>query len=176
MAIGKREQMLAYVIGGLLGAWAVGNLVFMPFHRRLTVLGHDVVLQEARLKKGLALMEHSDQIDKEYGKYDTFFSLQGISDEGAVAAFLKELEKVGRSSGFSIIDVKPSKEPAKGKGTRQYEIDIKAESDMGDLVKFLYALYNSSLLFGVERLVLVPKGESASVLSVSMTLVGVVFS
>ncbi len=176
MVLKKREMFLVYVIGGLLGVWIVSRLVFVPFHGKLVGYDRQVALEEARLRKGLALVEKKDEINKQYGKYDTYFSLHSASSEEAVAAFLKEVEKVGRATGLQILDVKPQKDAEEDKFSRQYQINIKAEADMEQLVKFLYALYNSPLLFGVDKMVLVPKGESASTLNISMTLVGVVFS
>jgi hypothetical protein len=46
---------------------------------------------------------------------------------------------------------------------------------MEGLVRFLHALHSSPLLFSVEKLALLPKGDNASVLNISLTLVGVVF-
>jgi hypothetical protein len=175
MTLTKQQLMGAYVAAGAIGILIFAKLVFVPFHARLSGFDRDILFQEARLKKGISLVENKDAIEKEYAKFDNYFSLHGASSEEAVAAFLKEIEKVSRSAGMVILDVKPQKEPDEDKASRQYQINVKAESGMENLVKFLHGLYNSSLLFSVEKLVLVPKGDNATSLSISMTLVGVVF-
>jgi hypothetical protein len=176
MAIKKTEMMLAYAIGGLLLVILVVRVIFTPFHQKLGALDRDATLAEARLKKGLGLIEKKDEIEQEYGKYASYFSLQGNSGEEAVAAFLREIEKLGRASGMTIVDIKPQKESAGDKFSQQYQISIKAEATMEGVVKFLHALQESSLLFGVDKMVLVPRGEEASTLSVNLTVVGVAFS
>ena len=175
MTLKKQELILVYVIAGILGIFIISRLIFAPFHTKLAELDRDVILKEARLKKGLSLIENKNTIEKEYGNFYNYFSLHGASSEEAVAVFLKEIEKVSRGTGILILDVKPQKEPEEDKSSRQYQINIKAEAGMADLVKFLHVLHNSSLLFSVEKLALVPKGDNASSLSISMTLVGVVF-
>lgn len=176
MALKKQEWMLVYAIGALLGALLIGRIIFAPFQARLGAIGRDLALSEARLKKGLGLVEKKDEIEKEYSRYASYFSLQGGSGEEAVAAFLKEIESLSRSTGFTILDMKPQKEPKADKFSQQYLINIKAEAAMASVVKFLHALQESSLLLSVEKMVLVPRGEEASNLSVTLTLVGVAFS
>lgn len=175
MNLKKKEVVLAYGLLGVLGVFAVSRLVFVPFHKKLAGFDRDVVLKEARLRRGLTLVEKRDEIAREYAKYDAFFSLHNASSEEAVGAFLKEIEKVSRATGLVILDVKPQKEAEEDKSSRQYQISLKAEAGMAQLVKFLHALHNSSLLFSVEKLTLIPKGDNAFLLSVTMTLVGVVF-
>jgi hypothetical protein len=150
MTLKKQEWMLVYAVAGILAIFVISRLIFVPFHAKLAELDREVILKEARLKKGLALIENKEAIEKEYAKYDNYFSLQGVSSEEAVAAFLKEIEKVSRGSGIMVLDVKPQKEPEVDKSSSQYQINIKAEAGMEDLVKFLHALHNSSLLFSVE--------------------------
>lgn len=176
MAMKKREMMLAYAIGGLLVVVLMARIIFTPFHQKLAAMDRDVILSEARLKKGLGLVEKKDEIEKEYSQYASYFSLQGNSGEEAVAAFLKEIEQLARSSGMTVLDMKPQKESVGDKFSQQYQISIKAEATMEAVVRFLHALQESTLLFGVEKMVLSPKSEEASTLSVNLTVAGVAFS
>jgi Tfp pilus assembly protein PilO len=171
----KREQVLAGVIGGALGVWVVVRVIFGPFHDKLMNLQREVARTEAGLKRGVTLSENEDAIRKAYAQFDTYFSLQGASGEEAVAAFLKEIEKLSRQTGLTILDMKPQKEGEEEKFSRQFVINVKAEATAEQVVKFLHALVDSPLLFSVEKMVLLPKGESATALSVTMTVVGVVF-
>ncbi len=175
MPVKKREYILLYAVLGLGGIWLVAKFIFGPFHTKLTTLKQTVTLQEAKLKKGISLVENKVVINKEYEKYASYFSLLGSSDETAVASFLKEVEKISRESGLMILDMKPQKEIEKDKFSKQYQINIKAEANMKQLINFLYALHNSHLLFGVEKMTLVPKSEESSNSNIAMTVVGVSF-
>jgi len=176
MELKKREMMLVYVTAGVLVLWAVVRVIFVPFQEKLATLGRQLVVQEARFKKGASLRDHGDIITSEYAKYETYFSLSGISDEEGVAAFLKEIEQLSRATEFTIVDMKPQKTIADDKFSKEIQIVVKAESGMGELVKFLYALYASPYLFSVEKMTLVPKGDDASLMSSTITVAGVLFT
>ena len=175
MEIKKREVALFYAIAGLLTIWFISRVVLSPFHEKLVTLDREVALQEAKLRRGITLIEKKEAISKEYDKYASFFSIQNYSDEESVANFLKEVEKISRETNLTILDMKPQKEAAKDKFSKEYQINIKAEANMKQLVGFLYALTNSSLLFSVEKMVLVPKSEESSDLSITMAVSGVSF-
>ena len=175
MEIKKREVALFYAIAGLLTIWFISRVVLSPFHEKLVTLDREVVLQEAKLRRGITLIERKEAISKEYDKYASFFSIQNYSDEESVANFLKEVEKISRETNLTILDMKPQKEVSKDKFSKEYQINIKAEANMKQLVSFLYALTNSSLLFSVEKMVLVPKSEESSDLSITMAVSGVSF-
>lgn len=171
----KQQCVLVYAAAGLAAALIIFKAVLGPFHEKLMTLGKQVVLQESKLKRGLMLIESRETIHNEYGNYASYFSLQEYSNEEAVAGFLKQLEKISRDSGFLILDIKPQKNAEVDAASKQFQINIKAESDMKTLVSFLYGLYTSPLLFSVEKMVLVPKTEGSSQLNVNVTLMGVLF-
>lgn len=170
-----REKVLFYVIGALVGFWLIGRVVFAPFHARLAGLSRDLTLQEARLKKGFSLVERREEISSEYDKYASYFSLANLSDEEAAANFLKEIEKISRESGLAIQDMKPQKEVETDKFSKQYTINIKAESTMEQLVDFLYGLSSSKFLLGIEKITLSPKKEDSPELSMNISIFGVTF-
>lgn len=175
MDLKQKNIYILYVVGIVLGCLFVVKVVFSPFHARLSGLSQEVMVEEARFKKGVSLIENKKAIEEEYKKYASYFSIQGLSDEESVANFLKEVEKVSRETGMVVLDMKPVKEAQSDKFSKQYQIKIKAEANMEQLVKFLYRLSESSLLFSVEKLTLIPKAENSPVLGISMTIVGVSF-
>ena len=91
MELKKREFILGYAIVGLLAIGGVSKFLFGPFAAKLASISRQVVVEEARLKKGYSLIEKKDEINQEYEKYASFYSLAGASDEEAVVAFLKEV-------------------------------------------------------------------------------------
>jgi Tfp pilus assembly protein PilO len=175
MNLKKNELLLLYTIGGLLAVLIMPRAIFGPFASKLSGLTRDVALGEARLKKSVSLAAGKEIINKEYEKYATYFSLQGLSDEEAVGNFLKEIERISRVTGLAILDMKPQKETKADKFSKQYQISIKAEGAMQQLVSFLHELQGSPVLFSVEKMTLVPKQEDSPQLSIALTIVGVSF-
>ncbi len=175
MNIKQKNVYIFYITGIIFGCLLIVKVIFSPFHARLSSLSREVIVEEARFKKGVSLIENKKAIEEEYGKYASFFSIQGFSDEEAVANFLKEVEKLSRDTGLMVLDMKSSNEPEADKFSKQYQVKIKAEANMEQLAHFLYKLSESHLLFSVEKLTLVPKAEDSSVVSISMTIVGVSF-
>ncbi len=171
----KRDYVLLYLAVGLFFVWLVARVVLNPFHEKLTDLEEEVSEEELKLKKGIGLIEKKETISREYGKYASYFSLENVSDDEAVSRFLREVEKIGCESRVTIIDMKPQKETESDKFSKQYQINIKAEGNMQQLVNFLYALHHSELLLSVEKLVLLPKADNLSDLNITLTLVGVSF-
>lgn len=175
MDLKQKNIYILYIVGIVAGCLLVVKVVFSPFHIRLSGLSQEVMVEEARFKKGVSLVENKKGIEEEYKKYASYFSIQGFSDEESVANFLKEVEKVSRETGMVVLDMKPAKDAQADKFSKQYQIKIKAEAGMEQLVKFLYKLSESPLLFSVEKLTLIPKAENSPVLGISMTIVGVSF-
>ncbi|MFA5039477.1 MAG: hypothetical protein WC732_07335 [Candidatus Omnitrophota bacterium] len=175
MNVPKKYNTLIFAAAGALVVLFVVKTLIGPFHEKFVLLKRQQALQEAKLKKGLALIENKDAINREYARYASYFSQQGFSDEEAVAGFLKQLEEISRASGFLILDIKPQQGQQQDTISKQFQINIKAESDLPKLVAFLHGLYNSPLLFSVEKMVLVPKKEGTSDLSISLTVEGTQF-
>jgi hypothetical protein len=171
----KQQYVLVYGAAGLVALLVIFKAIIGPLHERLATVRKQVVLQESKLKRGLMLIENREMINSEYNKYASYFSIQDYSNEEAVAGFLKQLEKISRDSGFLILDIKPQKEAETDATTKQFQINIKAEANIKTLMSFLYGLYTSPLLFSVEKIVLVPKSDGSSDLSVNLTLMGVSF-
>lgn len=175
MKIKKRELILGSVIGTVVFFWLVVRVIFAPLGDKLVELTNTARLQEDRLKKSVLLLENKEVIEKEYAKYETYFSLQDVSDEEAVASVLREVEKISRDAGLMVLDMKPQKEAETDPFTKQYLINLKAEANAKQVVAFLHALHQSSYLISVEKMVLSPKGELTDVLNVSFVLAGVSF-
>lgn len=176
ISIPAKYNNLVYGAAGFLAFFFVFKALISPFHTKFVTMKKQEALQEAKLRKGLALIENRSLINKEYAKYASYFSQQGFSDEEAVAGFLKQLEEISRKTGFLILDIKPMQAEQSDSTSKQFQINIKAESDIDRLVSFLHGLYTSPLLFSVEKMVLVPKKETPSDLSVSLTVEGLQFT
>ncbi len=175
MKIKKRELILGSAIGALVFVWLVIRVIFVPLVENLSELSNTARLQEERVKKSVLLLENREAIEKEYAKYETYFSLQDVSDEEAVASVLREVEKISRDTGLTVLDMKPQKEAEADPFTKQYLINLKAEANAKQVVAFLHALHQSTYLISVEKMVLSPKGELTDVLNVSFVLAGVSF-
>ncbi|MFH0877358.1 MAG: GspMb/PilO family protein [Candidatus Omnitrophota bacterium] len=172
----KKYAAFTYIPLGTLAVVAVVRFVFGPFQAKLEKLNSEITVQEARLKKGISLIEHADEITQEYGRYASYFAFEGLSDEEIKASIFNELQKIAQKTGLSILDLKPQADIKSDKIAKQYMLSVKAEADMTQLVSFLHDLYNSDLLLSVEKMVLAPKSEGASILSITLTISGFAFN
>jgi hypothetical protein len=168
----KREWVLVYFVGGLVSVSVIGQFIVAPLADKLEDLDRSVKVQASRLKKGMSFLANQQNILDQYGKYAMFFSLQGASDEEVAASIMSEIDRISREAGVVIVDMKPQKETKTDQLTKQYLINIKAEGQMDQVIRFLHGLHNATLLLSAERMIIAPKGEDSPVLSFSMIVVG----
>jgi Tfp pilus assembly protein PilO len=148
------------------------TVVFRPLSNRLATLNQEVRAKEVELMKGLRIDEQRDRILKEYKSYEGYLRIKG-SDEEIISEFLREIERLGRESTVSLLDIKPQSTNKRGV-YKEYIIEVRLEAPMKSIIDFLYRLNNSVLLLKVEKLVLSLKEESSDILKVNMSISGAV--
>jgi Tfp pilus assembly protein PilO len=121
-----------------------------------------IELTKTRLRQSLSLMKDKDMIEKEYDSLTQRLK-QGESDEQEITIVLDELEKAASRSNIRITSMRPR--PVKQKEHyRQFEIEIKTESDMSSLMGFIYDIKGSPYLIKIDKLNLDARGSQQSVL------------
>ena len=173
MKLNKRERLIFYLCISLILVAILGKAVFRPLSDKLATLNQEIRSKEVELMKGLRVDGQRDQILKEYKSYEGYLKVEG-SDEEIISEFLREIEKLGRESAVSLLDIKPQS-TNKRAIFKEYIIEVRLEAPMKDIVGFLYRLNNSSLLLKVEKLVLSLKEENSDILKTNMLISGIVF-
>lgn len=172
MKLNKREKQIFYGCIALVSLFIMERVIFKPFTDKLAELRNEISLKEAKLIKGLRAEAQRDQILKEYKGYEGYLKVKG-SDEEIVSEFLREVERLARESAVSVSDVKPQSSRKRGL-YNEYNIEVRTEATLKDIVTFLYRLNNSVLLLRVEKINLTLKDENSDVLKVNMVLSGMV--
>jgi len=171
MKLAGREKILFYLSVSLIVIMALQKFVFKPLGDKLTALDGEIRQTEVGLIKGLRIDRNRDAILKEHKTYEGYLKVKG-SDEEIISQFLREIEKLGRDSGVSILDIKPQS-TNKRSLYKEYIIEVRLEAAMKDLVVFLYHLNNSGLLLRAEKIILSLKDENSDILKINMVLSGI---
>lgn len=172
MKLSKRERTFFYLSVSLIMIMVLQRFVFQPLSDKLTTLEQEIRAREVSLIKGLRVDKQRDQILKEHKRYEGYLKIGG-SDEEIISQFLREIERLGRESGVSLLDIKPQSTNKKSI-YKEYIIEVRLEAPMKDVIGFLYHLNNSSLLLKVEKFILNLKDESTDILKISMLISGIV--
>jgi Tfp pilus assembly protein PilO len=80
------------------------------------------------------------------------------ADEEEVASLLNEVEGQARKAGLSLLNIKPKPATTTEAG-KQYPVEVEVETQMKDLVNFIYGLQSSKYILQVQKLRMVPKGK-----------------
>ena len=172
MKLTKREGLIFYICLFLILMMIIERFVFQPLSNKLAILNQEIRAKELDLMKGIRVDGQRDQILKEYKNYEGYLKIKG-SDEEVISELLREIEKLGRESTVSILDIKPQS-TNKRNMYKEYIIEVRLEAKMRDIFGFLHRLNNSSLLLKVEKLVLSLKDENDNILKATMSISGMV--
>lgn len=160
--ISKREKIFFIITLSVVSLSLLYGLLIEPIYKEYSRLNDEINIKRARLSKNLRLTKEKDIVTEEFKKYNQQLKIKG-SDEEEMASVLSEIEKIGKSTGVYLTDVKPQRM----KDMDFYKImlvEIKFQSNMGTLSKFIYELQNSPLLLKVSRLQIDTKGGDISLL------------
>lgn len=159
-SISKREKTLILLTLLAIFGSLLYSFVVEPLSRNYVQLQQEIQSKRIRLIKNTKLMRDKDIIEKEFEVYGQHLLTKG-SNEEEMASVLSEIEKIGKSSGIYLSDVKPQKIRDMGY-YKLLLVEIKFQASMQTLSKFIYDLRNSSLLLKVQRLQInIQGGESA---------------
>jgi len=161
-SISKREKKLFIITLLVISLSMLYPFAIEPFYREYVRLNQDINIKRVRLAKNIRLMEQKNIIMQEFDKYGQQLKIKG-SDEEEMASVLSEIEKIGKSAGIYLSDVKPQRI----KDMDFYRImlvEIKFQASMKTFSKFIYELGNSALLLKVSRLQVNSKGADSSLL------------
>ena len=99
----------------------------------------------------------------------SYLKVGEVPERQIIEELLKEIERICKDSGVSIINLSPqeAKEESKGK---KYKADLRIEGSTEGILSFLYKTETSKLLLKLDRLSVGPKDEQASVLRLEATV------
>ena len=160
LSVTKREKILFILVAiAIIGSLAY-SLIIEPLYNKFNDLNQEIESKEIRLRKNTKLINERDAINEEFNKYSQQLKVKS-TDEEEMASVLSEIEKIGKSSGVYLSDVKP--QPIKdNKFYRLLSVEIKFQASLDTLSKFIYELQCSPFLLKVRRLQVISKGQETN--------------
>ena len=157
--LGKRQQLIASLVGGLCVVGAVDVLLLRPLRQRLSRLHQDVRAAEQRLIQAVVANGQAKAVNQAFSAYEPYVKPVG-SPEAELAGVLSEVESAVRQSGLVLLSLKPAS-PQGGSATNAVSVTIEGESTPEQLLQLLDAIQRSTGLLRVTDLtVRVAAGKS----------------
>lgn len=146
----KRERLILYTTIGLIAFSMVFNFLISPLLKKNGDLNRQILVTHLKLAKYLSLLSQKDAIKAKYSKFSSTLRMPERKED-AVVTVLSEVERLADSSGVRITDVRP--QPSRNSAQyKEVSIDLRTEADMGDYIKFIYAIDNSLLSLSIKKL------------------------
>jgi len=160
LLVSKRERLLFIIVAVVIIASLSYSLIIDPLYNKLKTLEEEIEAKEIRLTKNIRLIAERDAINEEFNKYSQQLKVKS-TDEEEMASVLSEIERIGKSSGVYLNDVKP--QPIKdNQFYRVLSVEIKFQASPDNLSKFIYDLQSSPFLLKVKRLQIISKGQETN--------------
>ncbi|MCX5712249.1 MAG: hypothetical protein NTY47_04145 [Candidatus Omnitrophica bacterium] len=167
----KGKKNILIIIGSaIVVIILLARFVFVELINRSIRIGREVKLAEANLKKGISLQKRKDIIVSDIKKYQPYLLGEVTEEQGVVEALLKEVERLVKDSGVSIINLSPQDKPEKKNDMTKYKADLRVESGLIQLYGLINKIQQDSLLIGIEKLSITPKDEDGNVVKAEFTI------
>jgi Tfp pilus assembly protein PilO len=170
--LSKRERMIAYAVIVFISVAAMDRLIISPIFSKMKSLEGAISEKEANIKKSARIVSQKDRIAAESAKYSSFLT-SALSEEEEMVSLLKELERIANASSVYLLDMKPVNVQNMG-SFKKYAITLNCESQMEQLVDFMYNIENSKKMLTIEKLQIGPKAKKSSIAKCGMTIYRVV--
>ena len=161
--LSPREKKILYVVGVLLMVVFGYHGIWRPMREKFGSLDEEIFDTEMRLRKAKIFYRQRQDILEEAKKYPNLEQMEAGTDEEEIARVLNLIEQTARKAGVSLSDVKPQ-QVRSDKVSKSYVVELNAESEIKQLVEFIYELQYSPLLLKVEQLNTAPKQEKSTTL------------
>ena len=147
---------------------ALDRLVVFPIFSKMDELTAEIGEKESGIKKCLHILAHKDRILAAGIKYKTFIkSARSVEEE--MTTFLKEIENLASQNSIYLVDMKPGGVEEKAE-TKKYVPNLNCESQLEQLVEFMYSIERSDKLLTIERYKINPKSKESSVARTSISI------
>ena len=161
--LSARERKILYVVIALLGVTIGYHGVLRPMAAKFSTLDEEIFAMQMRLRKAKTFIRQKDDIMEAVKQYPNLEKMDAGSDEEEIAQLLNFIEQTARKNGVSLSDVKP--QPVKSdQQTKQYSVELNAESNLEALIRYVYDLEHSENLLRIDRVNIAPKDEKGPTL------------
>jgi len=165
-----RQKILLYAGAGLVAVIFIGRFLFVGLAGSLKKLDCQIKIEEQKLKNVAAIQKSKDAIIADYDRLKPHIDIEKTPERQIIEELLKEVEKIAKDSGGSVLNLSPQAQIEETKTCKKYKADLRMEANVEQVINFLYGVQNSRLLIRVDRMSLSPKDEQATTLRVDMAL------
>jgi hypothetical protein len=169
--LGKRERLLVYPVVALAVLFMINYFFVIPMRRKLDAVDVVIRKQETELSRALGIGQRKDQILRDYAAYKKYVQPPQDSSAPEIATrFLKEIERIAKESGVSILSLSPEESLISSGDKRVHSAELNAEGDAWKFYDFLDKLQSSSLLMKLEEFSLTAKDGESGFLRMNMKI------
>ena len=159
--LGKREQLLLYLIFGLILVSLVFNFIAYPLWQNNQSLNREITMTRFKLVKYQEALNRKAELENIYPESSP--ALKALEQkQDTVVAVLTELEHLSQKVNLKILDIRPQS-IARASGVKEASFDLRLEGDIEAYLKFIYEIENSVFLLRIKKILLHAKADSTSI-------------
>jgi hypothetical protein len=145
----KREQLIFYLTMGVIAFGVLFNIFLSPLLQEYDNLNREINLTRSKLQKYSRLISQKDYILAKYDKLSSVLKLPQENESGVLSA-LSEMENIAKASNVHIVDIRPQSQRG-GSAYKEAYIDIRAEADLANFLRFIYGIENSFSVLKIKK-------------------------
>ncbi len=175
MKLSNKEKALAVLVGLVVIIFLLKSFVFGPIFEKIGVYDQEIEQSKMAIRKYMAFEYNRAEILKVQKQIEGYSSLKG-TDEDKSAIVMSKVEAEARKAKLQVSDMSPAGSTKTKGGATIYNIQLRAEGKLDNVLSFLSGVENASTLLEVEKLMLTNKDETSDVLKLDVIVLGVSFS
>ncbi len=166
--LSKKEKRLFYCALFFLSIALFDLAIVFPISSKMKSLDKEIGEKSSRIKKYLRILAQKDKIAAEREKYK-FFLTSIDSENKEIIFLLKEIEALADKNSVYLTDMKPI--DYEGDGIKKkYLVSLNCESQLEQLVMFMYSIESSAGLLTIDKYEISPKSKDSSIIKCSMSI------
>ena len=175
MKLNSKEKTLAALVGLIVTVFLLKAVVFGPIFEKIGIYNQEIEQSKMAIRKYMALEYNRAEILKAQKQIEGYSSLKG-TDEDKSAIVMSKVEAEARKAKLQVSDMSPTGSSKTKGGATIYNIQLRGEGKLDNILDFLSGVENASTLLEVQKLTLVNKDETSDVLKLDVIVLGVSFS
>ena len=164
----KKVKCLLCIAIVCVGFIVLNMILLRPLMGKSANLDRRIQLKRRMVENSLRLLSQKEDIQKESGKFAKF-AKQRFSEEEETASFLDDIEDIAKKSQVLLVALRPYS-AVKLDFYIEYKIELEAESEMNQLITFVYNLQNSENILRVRKFNISPKADNPNILRTNLTI------
>ncbi|OQX80421.1 MAG: hypothetical protein B6D56_05095 [Candidatus Omnitrophica bacterium 4484_70.1] len=140
--LSPKERKLLYITLSFVFFALFDKLIIRSIFNEVHSVEEKIKSQLTLIKKDLLILKYKKKIMEEDKLYSIFYTKKGLVPEELMATFLSEVEQLAKASEITLTNISPISVEEKRRYT-QYKLIIECESNMENLINFIYAVNNA---------------------------------